>query len=251
MITMLIHDRDKKEQEYIRYLAKQKAAYLTDEKWEYLLTNRLQELSDLVQNDPLLHIICMDITEERALEMLKDIRSKYRQAFLMVVADTSLSPMKYMNPGILPTSLLLKPCDKENVRQVVEELLDAYVDAFFAKEDQNSFVINSKEGKIHIPYSQIFYFESREKKVFVQTGSEEYGFYSTIEKMEEELPPYFMRCHRSFIVNTRKIRKVMLSKNLICMYEDRMVPLSRSYKAVMKDLGRMTAEDTGTEVAHG
>lgn len=237
MITMLIHDRDKNEQELIRYVAKQKAAFLTDERWNYLLTEKLQQVIDLVKDVPLLNIICMDITGQQSLDVLKDIRPKYKQAYLMVMADAGISPMKYMNPGIQPTSLLLRPCHKEDVEQVVSELLEAYVGQFVDEKSDKSFVMNTKEGMIHIPYDQIYYFESREKRVFVQTESEEYGFYDTIEKMEEKLPPYFMRCHRSFIVNTRKIKKVMLSKNIISMYEDRVVPLSRSYKATMKSLG--------------
>lgn len=241
MITMLIHDRDKNEQELIRYVAKQKAAFLTDERWNYLLTEKLQQVIDLVKDVPLLNIICMDITGQKSLDVLKDIRPKYKQAYLMVMTDTGISPMKYMNPGIQPTSLLLRPCHKEDVEQVVSELLEAYVGQFVDEKADKSFVMNTKEGKIHIPYDQIYYFESREKRVFVQTESEEYGFYDTIEKMEEKLPPYFMRCHRSFIVNTRKIKKVMLSKNIISMYEDRVVPLSRSYKATMKNLGTVDA----------
>lgn len=241
MITMLIHDRDKNEQELIRYVAKQKAAFLTDERWNYLLTEKLQQVIDLVKDVPLLNIICMDITGQQSLDVLKDIRPKYKQAYLMVMTDTGISPMKYMNPGIQPTSLLLRPCHKEDVEQVVSELLEAYVGQFVDEKADKSFVMNTKEGKIHIPYDQIYYFESREKRVFVQTESEEYGFYDTIEKMEEKLPPYFMRCHRSFIVNTRKIKKVMLSKNIISMYEDRVVPLSRSYKATMKNLGTVDA----------
>lgn len=237
MITMLIHDRDKNEQELIRYVAKQKAAFLTDDRWNYLLTEKLQQLIDLAKDVPLLNIICMDITGQQSLAVLKDIRPKYKQAYLMVMADAGISPMKYMNPGIQPTSLLLRPCRREDVEQVVSELLEAYVGQFVDEKADKSFVMNTKEGMIHIPYDQIYYFESREKRVFVQTESEEYGFYDTIEKMEGKLPPYFMRCHRSFIVNTRKIKKVMLSKNIISMYEDRVVPLSRSYKATMKSLG--------------
>ena len=67
---------------------------------------------------------------------------------------------------------------------------------------------------------------------------EEYGFYLTMDRLAEELPEQFLRCHRSFIVNSRKIRKIMLSQNLIGLEDGFDIPLSRSYKAVLKGFGR-------------
>ena len=63
----------------------------------------------------------------------------------------------------------------------------------------------------------------------------ELAFYETIEHLAERLPEQFVRCHRSFIVSKKRIRKVMLSKNLIELEQGMEVPLSRSYKSAFKE----------------
>lgn len=110
-------------------------------------------------------------------------------------------------------------------------------DAFGDRRDQGaSLLLESREEKISIPLERIYYIEAMEKKVYVCTGAEEYGYYSTLDKLENDLPDNFVRCHRSFIVNTDKIKKVALSKNTIYLAEEYEVPLSRSYKAKLKGL---------------
>lgn len=98
--------------------------------------------------------------------------------------------------------------------------------------------IDTKEGSVRVPYDKIYYFEAREKKIYVCAGNEEFGFYHTMDKLSEELPEHFLRCHRGFVVNSLKIRKVMLSQNVIRLADGFEVPLSRSYKADLKEFGR-------------
>ena len=104
------------------------------------------------------------------------------------------------------------------------------------ESDERTFLIENREGKTYIPMSQIYYFEAREKRIYVRLKREEYTFYDTMEHLAEELPEEFIRCHRSFIVSRSRIQKVMLSKNRIILEHNMEVPLSRSYKAALKEL---------------
>jgi DNA-binding LytR/AlgR family response regulator len=67
-------------------------------------------------------------------------------------------------------------------------------------------------------------------------GKEAYGFYGTIDKLVDNLPSNFIRCHRGFIVNKYKIEKVILSQNIIYLEDGFDVPLSRSYKSLFKGM---------------
>jgi len=95
-----------------------------------------------------------------------------------------------------------------------------------------------EEGKQYIPLNQIYYVEAREKKIFIRTKQEEYGFYDTIENMEKKLPENFLRCHRSYIVNMSKVTAVKVSQSLIEVQDNLQVPLSRSYKRAVKEYSR-------------
>ena len=86
---------------------------------------------------------------------------------------------------------------------------------------------------MQIPFSQIYYFEARDKKLFVRTKNEEYAFYDTIESLARLLPEHFQRCHRSYIVNMEKIYRIVPSENYIELTEQIGVPVSRSYKSVL------------------
>ena len=103
-------------------------------------------------------------------------------------------------------------------------------------QDEETLLIETREGKTYIPLSKIYYFEAREKKIYVRLKKQEFTFYDTIEHLEESLPEGFLRCHRSFIVSRSRVQKVMLSKNLIELEDGISLPLSRSYKPVFKEL---------------
>lgn len=181
-----------------------------------------------------------DVSDKTSLDFLLKIRKEYDQTRLMILADVSVSPMAYIRPGLRAGSLLLKPWTGQQAYEVLYDFLDEYME-YSQKEKsdgRDSYVIETKEGTINIPFSQIYFFEARAKKVFVCTGKEEYGFYATMDKLAAQLPAHFIRCHRGFIVNTKKIRKIVLSQNMIYLCDGFDVPLSRSYKAALKGVGR-------------
>lgn len=235
MITFLSFASEKRENELIRSQLGLQAAKWTDEAWSYQMFESIALLESYLSKEPLVDLVCWDVTIPGAVERLIKLRKAYRQAFLMVVADGRISPMEYLKPGILPSALVLKPLQKEKVSQVIGELLEVFAEQFDKKELPETFVIESREGKQYVPLQQIYYVEAREKKIYIRTRQEEFGFYETIENMEKQLPDTFCRCHRSYIVNMQKIKTVKPSLNLIEMQDEITVPLSRSYKKTIKE----------------
>ena len=219
------------------------AAKYTDETWCYELFEKLRELEIFLKNEPVLDMISWDITITGALESLERLRQKYRQSFLLVIADDKVSPMSYLRPAIMPTSLLLKPIKQKELTSVMQEMIEVFSEKFAQDKPKEVYVIDSREGRQYIPYSQIYYIEARDKKIYVRTKQEEYGFYETIENMEKQLPSSFCRCHRSYIVNMDKVISVKISQNLIELYGDMEVPLSRSYKKTIKDYNKNAGND--------
>lgn len=239
MISMLIYDESDAERKLLRETVKNEAAFATEERWDVTAVGKLEEAQRFFEGLPLLDVSCMEITKDGSIQLIEKIRKKYMEMFLLVIADTSVSPMAYMKPSVMPTSLILRPCTRSDIERVVKEMVEAYCDRIWNHDDNDkNYVIETKDGNTYIPYDQIFYFESKAKKVFVRTKSEEYGFYDTIDNLEKHLPDFFVRCHRSYIINIRKIEKVLLSQNVINLRDDLEVPLSRSYKPILKELGK-------------
>ena len=120
------------------------------------------------------------------------------------------------------------------VENLISTLVEQFQDQAFHGQEE-SLVIETREGRTYVPLAQIYYFEAREKRVYVRLKKQEMAFYETMEHLEERLPDYFVRCHRSFIVSRQRIRKVMLSKSLIELEQGMQIPLSRSYKPAFKE----------------
>lgn len=237
MISVLSYDREAGESQTIRRLTKDIAADISEEKWDLYLFSKLEDVKEFVSDEPLLDYACYDVTSNGSIDYLEQFRKSYRETILLLIADRTVSPMLYMKPGILASSLLLRPFDEQQAHQVLKEFLESNLkQTEIGAED--GYVIESREGRIKIPYSKIYYLEAREKKIFIRTQSEEYGFYATMEGLEEKLPEYFMRSHRSYVVNSKKIQKIMLSQNIILLQSEIEVPLSRSFKPVFKEFIR-------------
>ena len=98
------------------------------------------------------------------------------------------------------------------------------------------FVYETKEGITKIPYDRIYYFESSRKKIYIRLQSEEYSYYDTLEQLLEHLPEDFVRCHRSFIVNKKKVVRYTAAENLIRLEDGTEIPVSRSYRSDIRNL---------------
>ena len=65
-------------------------------------------------------------------------------------------------------------------------------------------------------------------KVYLEGESKPIVTLLSMKKMEERLPDYFMRIHRSYIINLTKIQEV--NKNRVIMDADTYLPIGDMYK---------------------
>ncbi len=245
MITLAAYDKYEQELESLLRTIRDVAARLTDEQWQIDKSGKASEIWNVISKTSLLDMFLCDVSSENGLNLVMNVREQFDLSYILLMADASVSPMRYLKPGIRANSLLQRPWNEQNEKEVVTEFISAYLDAFHAQSNKEVFVLDSEEGKISVPYEKIYYFEAMDKKIYVCTGREEYGFYGSLEKMEESLPDNFLRCHRGFIVNTDKVRQVLLSQNLLILADDYDVPLSRSYKPVFKEFGKKLITQIG------
>lgn len=240
MVSVLAYSKIAQDVNELRSTAREVIAQISEDYWEIKQISAFEELRKYLSEKPLVHLIIYDICDKSSLEFLLEIRKVYYQARIMILADTSVSPMEYIKPGLRASSLLLRPWTRQQAYNVLYDFFGEFIE-FSEREKSDGhdfYVIETREGTINIPFNQIYFFEAREKKIYVCTGKEEYGFYTTIDKLTEELPDDFIRCHRGFIVNSKKIKKIALSQNIIYLSDGFDVPLSRSYKATLKGMKR-------------
>lgn len=234
MVSMMVYNPKSGERGMIGDTIRRTAARLTDEKWKLDYFERPEPMLDFLKDSPLLDFACYDVSGAGSIERLEQLRRRYRETLLILIAEPSMSPMEYIRPSILASSLLLRPVSEDSLSDSLSELLEQHGEKRSGGEEE-SLVIETREGKTYVPFSKIYYFEAREKKIYLRLKKQELTFYDTLEHLAERLPEGFTRCHRSFIVNRRRIRRVMLSKNLLVLEQGMEIPLSRSYKRAFKE----------------
>lgn len=234
MISMLVYSNNVEELKILKNQVLDIAALVSEEKWELTCFSSLKELMDFVEKQPLVNLACYDVTERTGLNYLGELRKGYRDAALMLIADGSLSPMEYVRPDILASSLILRPFSIADFRDKIRDMMKEYIGNIEDEQSNEAFVVETREGKTRIPYNQIYYMEARDKKIYIRLREKEMAFYDTLDELEQKLPEGFIRCHRSFLVNQIYVEKILLSQSEIHLSHGMMVPLSRSYKPRFK-----------------
>lgn len=116
---------------------------------------------------------------------------------------------------------LLKPVEEERLAITIKRILEkdsvhtetvSKIRQLLLKvqEENDISTIPVKIGnKINlIQVADIYYFEAKDKYVFIHTKDSEFLIDYPLSFLEERLPKIFMRVHRSFIVNKTKIKEI-------------------------------------------
>ncbi len=233
MPHMLLYDHSQSELSQIRdwvstiYEAR-------DELWLHCaltLHELLQRLSKLSE----VSICCADFENDGEQAVLA-VKERDPSSLIVVIAGKDTSPLTYVRPNIMAAGLLLRPLQKAQVADMLSEAFDIVeLNARKRLFNNEVFVFSTREGSIRVPYSQILYFEARNKKIVLCTSREEMEFYSTLEGLLQKIPAYFLRCHKGFIVNKHFVSRVDLSANSLHLIGGFQVPISRSYREAVKE----------------
>ncbi len=129
---------------------------------------------------------------------------------------------------IAPTGLLIKPISYEKIKKVMEKVNKNI------SNNEKYITVNNKDGIQVIHTNEINYIESQGRYLLIKRKSGELiKVIMTISEMEQMLNTDFVKCHRSYIVNCRKIRR--LDKRAIYLSDGQDIPVSSgNYENVRK-----------------
>ena len=235
MTELFVFDRNDSERKSILEISHDVVAYCSDEQLIAIECKSQNNFDECLMKAKEIDLSVMEITKKNDIRFTEMVRENHMHTSLMIIADASISPMEYLNPRIRANSLLLRPYSRETERQTIREFLrDFYRKKDEADTDKYLYVESRQENK-QIPFSQIYYIEVCEKKIYVRLKNREYSQYGTLEQIQKVLPNYFMRCHRSYICNMNFVERIRLSENTLYLECGVTVPLSRTYKSMIRD----------------
>lgn len=179
----------------------------------------------LLQSKKQYDIIFLDIELgiDNGIDVAQRLRKKDKQVLIVVISGYEKYKMSAYS--IHCFDFLDKPISKEGIIKLLKEI-DEYGSVDIPKE---SITLKTLQGTKKIYIDAIRYCEYKERKVFIYTLSQTYDLYIPLKELFYELKDKgFGMCHRSFIVNFKRIDLVH-SQEIILDNQFRL-PLSKSKK---------------------
>lgn len=162
-----------------------------------------------------------------------EIRKFDRESYIVFSTEhTELMHMIFKGM-IRPAGFLKKPVSNDEISSV---FLDAYRDYMNNTEVLDSFTVNVGTKLYKVPYKKIMYFEASEKKILLCTNNQRISFHDSLEAIGKRLSEKgFLRCHKGFVINKLNVDSIDFSNMLVHMTNEAEIPLSRTYKDIMRN----------------
>lgn len=142
------------------------------------------------------------------LDLAEKVRKINKQVYIVFTSahlEYILKAYQYKTFDFMP-----KPITVERLEDTVLRMMDDMND----KNNKNYFIRLNNRNTI-INENSINFIKKDGMKLVFYTDSRTYETYSSFNKISEELPPNFVRCHKSYIANINKIEDVNPNKNTI------------------------------------
>lgn len=98
---------------------------------------------------------------------------------------------------------LVKPIDEEKFAEVLDRAWKET--SAFCEQEKRYIMVKSLGAQQRLFLKNIYYIESRNKKVIIHTTDKTLEVYGKMEELENRLGGTFYRCHRCYLVNMEKI----------------------------------------------
>lgn len=149
--------------------------------------------------------------------------------------------------GVDAVDYVMKPIDPMRIKKAIQKVLNlAALEKKEIKEKPTRNVglipVELKEKTLLIPEQDIVFFYADDDYTFLNTQKNRYLIRQTLKELEQRLnPELFTRCHRSYLVNLKKIHIVSQQPNgtlILTVSDDKQskVPVSRAQAKRVRQL---------------
>lgn len=184
-----------------------------------------KNLWDEINRSGAYDLIYLDIEMDQmdGITVAKNIRRRDLYTILIFVSSHDSYCKQLFD--VEPFRFLDKPIEKEIFRKYFRAAYARLTDA------NERFVFQAEKKFYQIPYKEIIYIESEMRMICIHATSGEYEFYAKLNdvgKKIHEKNRYFIRIHRSYMVNFQYIRSMNMREVVLITGE--VLPVSPKYK---------------------
>lgn len=190
-------------------------------------TSAIQAIKFLNENSVDLIFLDIHMPDFNGLDFIKTLKDPPK--IILTTSDPQFAIEAFEYDFII--DYLLKPLELTRFKKAIEKaqkktLTNVSSSAKTTKDSENDFYVNIDRRLIKIDLPSIYLIEAKGDYINIKTEDKNYTVHSTLKKVEEKLPEsLFLKVHRSYIINIKKI--IDIEDNSVLIKRD-VVPVSRS-----------------------
>jgi DNA-binding LytR/AlgR family response regulator len=133
---------------------------------------------------------------------------------------------------------VVRPIDGSRIYVTIELVRYRYLMDQIKKRKytQKFFFIPKGNSYLRINFADVFYI--KKEQTFwrlVLVNSKAHQIYTNLNDLVKRLPPYFVRCHKDYIINMEKVLTIRPSDLVLC--NETVIPVAKSYRrAILRSL---------------
>lgn len=195
----------------------------------------VEEFTDAIQaikflNENKIDLIFLDIHMPNfsGLDFIKSLKNPPKVIFTTSDPKFAIEAFEYD----FIVDYLLKPIEFERFEKAIKKAEKLELsskessNSKSSEEIKNDFYVNIDRRLIKIDLPTIYLIQAKGDYIVIKTEDKNYIVHSTLKKIEVKLPEaYFLKVHRSYIINLKKI--IDIEDNSVLIKKD-VIPVSRS-----------------------
>lgn len=191
--------------------------------------NAIQAIKYLNQNEVDLIFLDIHMPDFTGFDFIETLKNPPK--IILTTSDSNFAIQAFEYDCIV--DYLVKPITKERFQKAIQKAntktivqTPAESSENIASTSSNDLYVNIDRRLIKIDIPSIYLIEAKGDYIHVKTEDKNYTVHSTLKKIEEKLPEHlFLKVHRSFVINIKKI--IDIEDNSVLIKKD-VIPVSRS-----------------------
>jgi len=189
-------------------------------------SSAIEALKFLNKNEVDLIFLDIHMPDFNGLDFIKSLKNPPK--IILTTSDPKFAIEAFEYDFII--DYLLKPIELSRFQKAIDKSENKKIETTPSnsevKDISNDFYVNIDRRLIKIDLPSIYLIEAKGDYIHIKTDNKNYIVHSTLKKIEEKLPDsLFLKIHRSYIINIKKI--IDIEDNSVLIEKD-VIPVSRS-----------------------